>query len=206
MVFYYLKCCMMLRIGLTGGIGSGKSTVARIFNVLGIPVYDADTASKKLMNEDPVVKKNLINAFGEETYKDEKLNRSFLSAAVFSRPEKLALLNSIVHPATIRNASQWMEIQNAPYLIKEAALIFESGSNKKLDYVIGVQAPLDVRIQRTMARDNVPAEKVLARMNNQMNEEDKMALCDFIIINNEEHSLLEQVIVLHEKLIQLSRS
>ena len=196
----------MLRIGLTGGIGSGKSTVARIFNVLGIPVFDADSASKKLMNEDADMKKDLISAFGNDTYKNGQLNRGFLSAAVFNHPEKLALLNSIVHPATIRHASQWMEKQNAPYIIKEAALIFESGSNKNLDYVIGVQAPLDVRIQRTMARDNVPAEKVLARIKNQMNEEDKMALCDFVIKNDEEHSLLEQVISLHKKLLQLSRS
>ena len=196
----------MLRIGLTGGIGSGKSTVARIFNVLGIPVYDADTASKKLMNEDEKMKKDLVRAFGNETYKDGKLNRPFLSAAVFNNPEKLALLNSIVHPATIKDASQWMQNQDAPYLIKEAALIFESGSNKNLDYVIGVQAPLDLRVKRTMARDNVSAEKVQARMNNQMHEEDKMALCDFIIKNDEKHSLLEQVLMLHEKLIKLSGS
>lgn len=196
----------MLRIGLTGGIGSGKSTVARIFKVLGIPVYDADTASKKLMNEDAEMKKNLIRAFGDETYMDGQLDRSFLSAAVFNHPEKLALLNSIVHPATISHATLWMQSQEAPYVIKEAALIFESGSNKNLDYVIGVHAPLDLRIHRTMARDNTSAEKVQARMNNQMNEEDKMALCDFIIKNDEEHFLMEQVLGLHEKIIQLSVS
>ena len=196
----------MLRIGLTGGIGSGKSTVAKIFTVLGIPVYDADSASKMLMNEDADMKADLIRAFGNETYKDGQLNRPFLSAAVFNNPEKLALLNSIVHPATIRHAGQWMQNQNAPYLIKEAALIFETGSDKDLDYVIGVYAPLDLRIQRTMARDSVSAEMVQARMNNQMNEGDKMALCDFIIKNDEEHSLLEQVLALHEKLIQLSCS
>ena len=196
----------MLRIGLTGGIGSGKSTVARIFNVLGIPVYDADSASKKLMNEDADMKNELIRVFGNETYKDGQLDRSFLSAAVFNDPEKLALLNSIVHPATIRHAGEWMKNQEAPYVIKEAALIFESGSNKDLDYVIGVHAPLEVRIQRTMARDNVPVEKVQARIKNQMNEEEKMTLCDFIINNDEEHSLLAQVLALHEKFIQLSRS
>ena len=154
----------MLRIGLTGGIGSGKSTVAKIFNVLGIPVYDADSASKKLMNEDENMKKDLIRAFGKGTYKDGQLNRPFLSAAVFNNPEKLALLNSIVHPATIRHAGQWMQNQKAPYLIKEAALIFESGSNTDLDYVIGVYAPLELRIQRTMNRDNVSTEKVQARI------------------------------------------
>lgn len=196
----------MLRIGLTGGIGSGKSTVARIFNVLGIPVYDADSASKKLMNEDEEMKKDLIRAFGNKTYKNGQLDRAFLSSAVFNDPEKVALLNSIVHPATIRHAGQWMNNQDAPYIIKEAALIFESGSDKDLDYVIGVQAPLEVRIERTMYRDNVSAEKVQARINNQMSEDEKLALCDFIINNDGKHSILEQVLALHEKLIQLSAS
>ena len=196
----------MLRIGLTGGIGSGKSTVAKIFNVLGIPVYDADAASKRLMNEDKEIKEKLLREFGEGTYLNGILDRKFLSEAVFKNGEKLALLNSIVHPPTIRHAAEWMENQKAPYVIKEAALIFESGSNKDLDYVIGVDAPLNLRIQRTMARDNVSVEKVQARINNQMNEEEKMNLCDFIIKNDEKHSVLEQVLILHEKLILLSKS
>lgn len=194
----------MLRVGLTGGIGSGKSTVAKIFKVLGIPVYDADKVSKKLMNEDQDMKMKLIRAFGKETYKEGILDRKFLSVAVFNDPEKLSLLNSIVHPATIRNASEWMKKQHAPYLIKEAALIFESGSNKDLDYVIGVQSPLELRVSRTIARDSVSREQVLSRIQNQMNEEEKMALCDFIIQNDKEHSILEQVLELHEKLVALS--
>ena len=194
----------MLRVGLTGGIGSGKTTVARIFQVLGVPVYDADKASKKLMNEDAQMKRDLIIAFGEETYKDGILDRKYLAERVFNNPEKLALLNSIVHPKTIRHASEWMKKQEAPYIIKEAALIFESGSDKDLDYVIGVYSPLELRISRTMARDSVSRAQVLSRIENQMDEDQKMALCDFIIQNDPEHSILEQVLELHHQLLELA--
>ena len=196
----------MLRVGLTGGIGSGKTTVAKIFQVLGIPVYDADKVSKKLMNEDPQMKKDLVSAFGEETYKEGILDRKFLAEKVFNDPEKLSLLNSIVHPATINHASEWMKKQDAPYIIKEAALIFESGSDKDLDYVIGVYSPLELRISRTMARDSVSRAQVLSRIQNQMDEDKKMALCHFIIQNDPDHSILQQVLDLHQKLLALSKN
>lgn len=191
----------MLRIGLTGGIGSGKSTVARIFNVLGIPVYNADDAAKRLMNEDKELRSNIIRSFGNESYVNGELNRKYLSAQVFNDSKKVELLNSFVHPATIRNAKQWMEKQNSPYIIKEAALIFESGSNKILDFVIGVKSPLSLRIERTMKRDNVTSDQVEARIKLQMDEEKKMLLCDFIIVNNEEQMLIPQVLLLHEKFL-----
>lgn len=189
----------MLRIGLTGGIGSGKSTVARIFNVLGIPVYDADSAAKRLMAEDEILKSNIINTFGKDSYMDGKLNRKFLSEAVFNNENKIALLNSFVHPATIKDADEWMKKQNAPYVIKEAALIFESGSNKYLDLVIGVKSPLALRIERTMNRNHITAAQVEARMKFQMNEEEKMSLCNFIIVNDEKEMLIPQVLSLHRK-------
>ena len=194
----------MLRVGLTGGIGSGKTTVARIFQVYGIPVYDADKASKKLMNEDAQIKLALVSAFGEETYKEGVLDRRFLAETVFNDSDKLALLNSIVHPATIRHASEWMIKQQAPYILKEAALIFESGSNKDLDFVIGVYSPPELRIQRTMERDSVSREQVLSRIKNQMDESEKMSLCDFIIQNDPDHSLIEQVRELHLQFLELS--
>ena len=194
----------MLRIGLTGGIGSGKSTVARIFEVLGIPVYDADSASKKLMIENNELKNQIKNSFGKGAYTDGELNRRYLAEQVFSDSQKMALLNSLVHPATIKDAEQWMKKQKAPYLIKEAALIFESGSQKQLDYVIGVKSPLALRLHRTIQRDNVSTEQVKARMEMQMDEDIKMSLCDYVIINDEQQMILPQVLELHEKFLKMS--
>ncbi|HEY5462487.1 MAG TPA: dephospho-CoA kinase [Hanamia sp.] len=191
----------MLRIGLTGGIGSGKSTVARIFEVLGIPVYSADDASKRLMVEDKELKKNIIQSFGGQSYINGELNRKYLSAQVFNDSKKIELLNSLVHPATLKDAVEWTKKQNAPYTIKEAALIFESGSDKLLDFVVGVKSPLSLRIERAMKRDNVTAAQVEARMKLQMDEEEKMNLCDFIIVNDEQEMLIEQVLALHEKFL-----
>lgn len=190
----------MLRIGLTGGIGSGKSTVAKIFEVLGIPVYYADDAARRLMNEDEALKKKLREHFGNETYTNGSLNRPYLSSIVFNDPVKLELLNSIVHPATIEDATNWMKQQNAPYTIKEAALIFESGSQQGLDKVIGVYTPAPLRILRAMKRDNISREDVLARMNKQIDEEIKMRLCDYVIKNDEQEMLIPQVLELHRKL------
>lgn len=195
----------MLRIGLTGGIGSGKSTVARIFEVLGIPVYDADSASKKLMIENNELKNQIKNFFGKEAYTDGELNRRYLAEQVFNDSQKMALLNSLVHPATIKDAEQWMKKQNAPYLIKEAALIFETGSQKQLDYVIGVKSPLALRLHRTIQRDNVSTEQVKARMEMQMDEDIKMRLCDYVIINDEQEMLIPQVLTLHEKFLKMSQ-
>ncbi len=190
----------MLRVGLTGGIGSGKSTVAKIFEVLGIPVYYADAAAKRLMNEDDELKKNIVAHFGGESYKNDQLNRSYISSLVFNNKEKLELLNSFTHPATIRDANKWMQRQTSPYTIKEAALIFESGSAEHLDHVIGVYTPAPLRIQRIMQRDNTTREEVLQRMSRQIDEDIKMRLCDSIIINDEEQLLIPQVMELHEKL------
>lgn len=195
---------MMLKIGLTGGIGSGKSTVAKIFELLGIPVYYADDAAKKLMNEDEELKTAIQKQFGKEAYKEGKLNRDFLATTVFNDEAQLALLNAIVHPATIRDAQNWMQQQTAPYTIKEAALIFESGSGENLDYIIGVYAPAALRIKRTMDRSNISREAVLQRMSKQIDENIKMKLCDFVLVNDEQQMLIPQVLQLHEKLCNLS--
>jgi dephospho-CoA kinase len=194
---------MGLRIGLTGGIGSGKSTVAGMFEVLGVPVYYADDAAKKLMNEDAALKEKIIEHFGGEAYKDGTLNRSYIGQQVFKNKEKLALLNSLVHPVTIRDGVEWMRQQTTRYAIKEAALIFESGSQKDLDYVIGVSAPESLRISRTVKRDNITAEAVIMRMKNQIAEDEKMKLCDFVIYNDEQQALLPQVLKLHGQLLAI---
>lgn len=196
----------MLKLGITGGIGSGKSTVAKAFEVLGIPVYYADEAAKRLMNEHEGLKEKIKQLVGEAAYDSGKLNRKYMAGIVFNDPGKLAALNAIVHPATVHDAADWMNKQTSPYTLKEAALIFESGSQEHLDYVIGVTAPAPLRIQRTMQRDGITREEVIARMDKQLDETIKMKLCDFIIINDEQQLLLPQVIALHEKLITLAQN
>ncbi len=194
----------MLKIGLTGGIGSGKSTVAKTFEVLGIPVYYADVEAKRLMNENEGLKQKIQELFGTAIYTDGKLKRVVLADIVFNDPEKLEQLNALVHPITINDANQWLQQQKSPYAIKEAALIFESGISEFLDYVIGVYAPAPLRIQRVIQRDNTSKEAVMARMNKQMDEDEKMRLCNFVITNDELQLLVPQVLALHEHLLTLA--
>jgi dephospho-CoA kinase len=191
----------MLKVGITGGIGSGKSTVAKVFEVLGIPVYNADDASKKLMNTDDTLKEKIQLAFGKAAYTNGLLNRPYIASIVFNNPAQLALLNAIVHPATIKDAAGWMQRQSAPYAIKEAALIFESGSQQTLDTVIGVYAPSALRIHRVMQRDKVSREEVINRMNKQIDETIKMRLCDYVICNDDQQLVIPQVVKLHEQLL-----
>jgi dephospho-CoA kinase len=191
----------MLKIGLTGGIGSGKTTVAQIFEVLAIPVYYADEAARELMNRDPELKNQIISAFGNEVFKEGKLDRTYLGNLVFGDTQKLALLNALVHPVTIRDADSWMRRQTSPYAIKEAALIFEGGLEKYFDYIIGVKAPVNLRLERVIKRDQTSSENVLQRMDQQMNEEEKMSRCDFVIDNDGDQAILPQVLALHETLL-----
>ncbi len=195
---------MTLKIGLTGGIGSGKSIVARIFEVLGIPVYYADNAARDLQNNDPVLRRQILDLFGPDAYDGERLNRKFISGLVFADTQKLEQLNALVHPATIRDAANWMSKQTAPYVIKEAALIFESGSQRDLDYVIGVTAPESLRIKRILERDAISEEEIRSRMERQLSDRIKMRLCDYVIVNDEQHLLIPQVLAIHEKLLMLA--
>lgn len=197
----------MLRIGITGGLGSGKSTASAIFEMLDVPVYYADVEAKRLMSEDIGLRKAITEKFGEKSFRDGQLDRSYLSGIVFNDPVKLAELNQLVHPVTIEDSEKWMQQKQAegfPYVIKEAALIFESGSVKQLDHVIGVESPLALRIQRVIERDGLSEKQVMERINRQMDEEEKMKKCDFILINDEKHLLVPQVVKLHQKILALS--
>ncbi len=194
-----------MKIGLTGGIGSGKSTVADIFRVLGIPVFNADQAAKGLMETDPVLREKLRQTFGEAVFKEGKLDRKYLSSIVFADPYQLDLLNAMVHPVTIQAAEDWVLQQNAPYVVKEAALFFEAGSAIGFDYMIGVSAPRALQIHRVMQRDHVSREEVLARMQRQISESIKMRLCDFVIMNDDRHLLIPQVLTLHQTFIEKNK-
>ena len=191
----------MLKVGITGGIGSGKSTVSRIFELLGIPVYYADTAAKEIMHTDDELKAKVQEHFGADIYKNGVLDRAALGKIVFNDKEQLELLNSLVHPATIRHSEEWASRQTAPYVLKEAALLFESGSSQSLDRIIGVFAPQPLRLLRVMKRDNATREEVLARMNKQIDENIKMRLCDYVVHNDEQQLVIPQVLALHETLL-----
>jgi dephospho-CoA kinase len=194
----------MIKIGITGGIGSGKSTVSRIFELLGVPVYYADTAAKEIMHTDEALKAAVKAHFGDDMYDaDGKLDRAALGRIVFNDRDKLELLNSLVHPATIRHSEDWALQQTTPYVIKEAALFFESGSAAGMDKIIGVFAPQPLRILRVMKRDNVTREEVLARMSKQIDENIKMRLCDYVIHNDEQQMVIPQVLSLHQQLISI---
>ncbi len=183
----------MLKIGLTGSIGSGKSTIAAIFKVLGVPVFDADRQAKLIMQNDANLIESIKQLLGANSYTENILNRSFISNIVFNDPSKLDALNNLVHPITIRAANGWMNQQNSPYVIKEAALLFESGSTENLDFILGVTAPEHLRIERVMERDKISKEQVLAKMNHQLEDSIKMKLCDYYINNDEQISLIDEV-------------
>ena len=194
----------MLKIGITGGIGSGKTTVCHLFETLHIPVYYADDAAKWLMNNNADLIIAIKNAFGSDVYNDQnQLQRTKLASIVFSNANARKLLEGFVHPAVEQHNQQWIEQhKNAPYVLKEAALIFESGSYKHLDKVITVTAPLELRISRVTKRDNATREQVEARIAAQMPDEEKIRLSDFVIYNNEQQMLIPQVMHIHEQIMQ----
>jgi len=191
---------MQLKIGVTGGIGSGKSVVCRIFNVLGIPVFDADAEAKRLMTIDASLRNAIRVEFGTEAYhEDGTLNRPYLADQVFNDEQRLKILNGLVHPVVIRKGEEWAQQQKAPYTIKEAALLFESGSFKLNHYTILVSAPVGIRIERVMQRDGVTAAQVKARMERQWPDERKRQLADFVIVNDGIQALIPQVLALDKQ-------
>lgn len=191
----------IIKVGLTGGIGAGKSVVAKVFTSLGIAVMDADTMAKDLVESDAMLRQEIIAAFGEDSYVNGKYNRAYIANIVFANPEKRTLLNAIIHPRVIAAGKSWFEKQEGSYAIKEAALLIESGSYKDLDFCIHVEAPIPLRIQRVMERDGSDENSVKARIGAQMSDEDRRAFCKFIVYNDEHHSIIEQVMQIHSQLV-----
>lgn len=195
----------MLKIGLTGNIGSGKTTVSKIFELLGVPVFYADDAAKNVMVTDQILIGDIKSAFGGLSYFDDGcLNRKHIAGIVFNDAEQLAKLNAIVHPATFRAFDEWLkQIKDAPYILKEAALLFESDSYKMCDYSILVKAPLEIRIKRVMQRDGLSRAEVESRDSKQFSEEKKTVLADFLIKNDNVQLVIPQVLKLHQQFLSL---
>ena len=193
----------MLKIGITGNIGGGKTTVSKIFEVLGIPVFYADDEAKKVMVNDEILINAIKQTFGQESYfEDGSLNRKYISNIVFKSETELAKLNAIVHPATFRAFDNWVpKFKNAPYVLKEAALLFESSSYKMCDKTIIVTAPLEMRIQRVMQRDGLSEAEIRSRDAKQFTEEKKLELADYAIKNDNSELVIPQVLALHSLFI-----
>lgn len=195
----------MLKIGITGGIGSGKTTVCKVFELLGVPVFYADDVAKSIMYTDPILKRGVLDAFGENSYTQSgDLNRSYISSIVFNDKHELEKLNSLVHPAVFRAFDTWVLSQSgASYVIKEAALLYESDAYKMCDQSILVISPIETRISRVKARDGISAEDIQLRMNRQFSDEEKMRFADHILMNDEKQLLIPQIIQLHQQFLMI---
>lgn len=195
----------MLKIGITGGIGSGKSIVGRLFRVLGVPLYDSDSRAKWVMAHDPQLRQELIAAFGPETFDAQgRLDRTYLARVAFPDPQQLARLNALVHPHVGRDFAKWATARQAEgcaYVLKEAALLYESGAYRQLDRIITVFAPQALRQERVLRRDpHRTAHDVLTIIGKQLSEEEKLTRADFVIHNDDEHLLIPQVLKLDAEL------
>ena len=195
----------MLKVGITGGIGSGKTTVCRVFEVLGIPVFYADDAAKSIMNTNARLRENIIKGFGKDSYTvNGDLDRAYIAAIVFSNKEQLVKLNALVHPAVFRAFESWVaEQKDVPYVLKEAALLFESDAYKMCDQSILVKSPEALKFERIMVRDQITLEEVRLRMDRQFSDEKKEKMADHLITNNEQLLLVPQILALHRHFIQM---
>ena len=191
----------MLKIGITGGIGSGKSTVCRVFIALGIPVFEADLIAKELMNTNQEIHKKLVNLFGASVYhSDHTVDRKYLAGIVFNNPSLLAQLNEIVHPVVRETFFSWCKKQQSTYIIHEAAILFESGFYKMMDKTIAVVTSENERIQRVMKRDGLTLELVKERIKNQWTDDERIKLADFVIGNNDNELIIPQIIEIDKKI------
>jgi len=192
----------MHKVGVTGGIGSGKTLVCEVFKRLGISVYNADNEAKNILNSNTEVRKSIENYYGQDIYQKHILSKKKLAEIIFNNTEAIQKINSIVHPVVQQNFIEWCKLQeNKPYVIEEAAIIFESGAYKELDYTINVFAPEQIRIQRVMERDRATIEDVKNRMQNQMNDDERVKLANFTIINDGTKMIIPQILEIHSKIV-----
>ncbi len=198
----------MLKVGITGGIGSGKSTISKIFELLGIPVFYADDHAKKVMTEDPILMDAIKSTFGNEAYFDDgSLNRKYIAHIVFNDANQLAKLNAIVHPATFRAFDIWAaQIKTPSYILKEAALLFESNAHLMCDKTIMVYAPLQMRISRVIARDGITKAEVESRNSKQFDDELKLKMADYVINNDDTELVIPKILALHEHFLTLAQA
>lgn len=195
----------MLHVGLTGGIGSGKSTITQIFELLNIPVYNSDLAAKKIMNENHEVRSKIIELIGKESYSGSNINRSFISEKVFNNNTLLQKLNQIVHPMVYKDYDHWAKVQNSDYVIKESALLLDTLPYQKVDQIVVVFSPLALRIKRVMTRDNLSFEETTLRISKQRPDKEFIEAADYIIVNDLQHSLISQVQNIHLELLNFAK-
>lgn len=195
---------MIATVGLTGGIGSGKTTIANLFALhFSIPIYIADTKAKELVANNKQLQQEIVTLLGEEAFVEGRYNTAFVAQEVFSNKDKLDKLNAIIHPYVQQDFLQWKQYQQAPYVIKEAAILFESGSYRDCDFIIMVTAPLEERIKRVMLRDKIDRETVEKRIKNQWNDEKKIELSTFVIENREIDKNLDKIEIIHSKIVKM---
>lgn len=193
-----------LKIGITGGIGSGKSFVCRLFSQLGIPIYYADDRAKELIATDVSLRERIVQLLGSEALTENGLDKAYVAKRVFAEKPLLEQLNAIIHPVVTEDFEKWVENQSAPFVLKEAAILVETGSYKQLDKLILVTAPEEIRIERVLKRDKITREEVLQRMRNQFPDEEKIPVADFVIENDGTKLLLPQVVGIYRELVQLA--
>ena len=195
---------MMTTVGLTGGIGSGKTTIANLFATeFAIPIYIADTKAKELIAQETHLQQEIKALLGEEAFVEGKYNTAFVASIVFSTPEKLQALNQLIHPYVQQDFARWREEQHSPYVIKESAILFESGSYKDCDYIITVTAPLEERIRRVMLRDKIDRKTVEKRIKNQWNDENRIKLSTFVVDNGDFSRNLDKIQTIHCKIMEM---
>lgn len=192
----------MIIVGLTGGIGSGKTTVSNMFKDLGVPVYIADTEAKNLMNSSKVIKRKLIELFGQKAFEGDTLNRPYIASKIFNDDTYLKKMNAIIHPKVANHFKHWLQKQSSKYVIKEAAIIFEHNMQSQYDYLITVISNEEDRIERILKRDNTTKDKIVSIMKHQLNDEEKIKLSDFVIINDKLEHTKEQVINIHNSILK----